>query len=166
MDIHSTADGELVVIHDDVVDRVTNGRGAVHAHTLAELKALDAGYWWSDDGGQTYPYRGRGLTIPTLAEVFEAFPDVWINIDVKQADPPIVAPFAEMLRAYGMVDRVCVGSFTTPTMTAFRALCPEVATVGTVPEVLQTKAAGEARLSRLALVSACSSCSSRTGLSR
>ena len=100
IDIHSTADGELVVAHDETVDRLTNGRGLVNNFSLAELKRLDAGYRWSDDGGHTFPFRGQGITIPTLVEVFAAFPDKWINIDIKQTRPSIVAPLVEMVHAF------------------------------------------------------------------
>lgn len=135
LDIHSTADGELVVIHDPFVDRVTNGQGEVKNLTLAELKQLDAGYWWTEDGGQSFPFRGLGIAIPTLAEVFMAFPDWWINIDIKQTDPPIVAPFVDLVRRFGRENHVCVGSFDTPTVNAFRRLCPEAATVASLVEV-------------------------------
>ncbi len=146
MDIHSTADGELVVIHDPFVDRVTNGSGDVHDHTLAELKLLDAGYWWTEDGGQTYPFRGQGLTIPTLAEVFAAFPYLWINIDIKQADPPIVEPFVAMIDEYGMVEQVCVGSFHTEVIGQFRQACPQAATAASLPEAEQMLALSKVRL--------------------
>ncbi len=137
LDIHSTADGEIVVIHDPFVDRVTNGTGAVQNFTLAELQQLDAGYWWSEDGEHSYPFRGRGLTIPTLAEVFTTFPHYWINIDIKQSDPPIVEPFVEMIRAYGMTQQVCAGSFHTQTVNQFRQTCPEVTTAASLPEAEQ-----------------------------
>ncbi|MCZ7673969.1 MAG: glycerophosphodiester phosphodiesterase family protein [Chloroflexi bacterium] len=55
MDVHATQDGVLVLMHDDTVDRTTDGSGAIQAMTLAEIKALDAGHYWTDDDGQTYP---------------------------------------------------------------------------------------------------------------
>jgi glycerophosphoryl diester phosphodiesterase len=128
MDIHSTADGVLVVMHDKTVDRTTNGRGALQAMTLAELKTLDAGYNWSRDGGQTYPYRGQEITVPALAEIFAAFPGWRMNIEIKQADPPIVQPLCRMIRDNGAAERVLVASFHAPTIQAFRQECPGVAT--------------------------------------
>ena len=86
MDIHASADGVLIVHHDDTVDRTTNGSGAIRDHTLTELKELDAGYHWSADGGETYPFRGKGMRIPTLEEVLEAFPKTRLNIDIKPDD--------------------------------------------------------------------------------
>lgn len=137
LDVHSTADGVLVVIHDDHVDRVTDGHGFVHDLTLAELKQLDAGYHWTNDGGQSYPFRGQGVTIPTLAEVFAAFPDLWINIDLKQSDPSIVEPFVALLHESKMTQQVCVGSFDEKTVRQFRQACPEAATAASLPEALQ-----------------------------
>jgi glycerophosphoryl diester phosphodiesterase len=85
LDVRMTRDGEVVVIHDATVDRVTDGSGAVAGMTLDEVRRLDAGSSFSSDGGRTYPYRGRGVRIPTLAEVYEEFPDTCVNADIKEA---------------------------------------------------------------------------------
>jgi glycerophosphoryl diester phosphodiesterase len=127
MDLHSTADGALVVMHDDTVDRTTNGSGPIQSLTLEEIKALDAGYHWSADEGQTFPYRGQGITVPTLEEVLAAFPGVALNIEIKQAEPSLVEPFCQLIRQYGLSDRVLVASFHQETVEAFRQACPEVA---------------------------------------
>ncbi|MCP4421279.1 MAG: glycerophosphodiester phosphodiesterase, partial [Chloroflexi bacterium] len=92
IDIHSTSDGVLVVFHDDSLERTTNGNGRIQDYTFAELQKLDAGYRFTPDDGQTFPFRGQGITIPILAEVFETFPRLWINIDIKQETPSIVRP--------------------------------------------------------------------------
>ncbi|MEJ2749393.1 MAG: glycerophosphodiester phosphodiesterase [Anaerolineae bacterium] len=134
MDIHATRDGVLVVSHDATVDRVTNGTGRIKGMTLAELRWLDAGYRWTPDGGQTFPFRGQGITIPTLEEVFTAFPQFWINVDIKQRQPAIVTPFVQMIRQFGMAERMMVGSFDTSTVHRFRQECPEVATAATESE--------------------------------
>lgn len=134
-DIHSTADGVLVAIHDDTVDRTTNGSGRVQEMTLAELKQLDAGYRWTPDDGNSYPFRGRGITIPTLEEVFDAFPDLWINVDIKQEEPSIVESFAALIRRRGLEENMCVGSFSNDTVDQFRRLMPSVAKSGSAKEV-------------------------------
>lgn len=128
MDIHGSADNVLVTIHDDTVDRTTDGSGRVNDLSLDALKALDAGYYWTDDDGQTYPFRGQGITIATLEEIFQAFPDYRMNIEIKQAEPSIAAPFCDLLRRYGMTDQVLVASFRRVAIEEFRAACPEVAT--------------------------------------
>lgn len=136
-DLHITADGVLVLIHDETVDRTTDGTGVVEQMTLAEVKALDAGHYWTDDGGQTFPFRGQGITIATLEEVFQAFPQMPMNIEIKRVDNvPVAEPFCQMIRQYGMQDKVLVASFHEDLMGEFRAACPEVATSATQNEVI------------------------------
>jgi glycerophosphoryl diester phosphodiesterase len=137
MDIHTTADGVMVVMHDDTVDRTTNGSGPILSFTLDELKDLDAGYTWSPDDGQTFPYRGQGITVPTVEEVFTAFPGVPLNIEIKQKEPSMVAPFCQLIRDHNLVGKVLVASFDEETIAEFRVACPEVATsTGTTETVL------------------------------
>jgi glycerophosphoryl diester phosphodiesterase len=138
MDIHSTADGVLVVMHDATVDRTTDGQGPINGFTLAELKLLDAGYDWptlEGSDGDTHPYRGQGITVPALEEIFTAFPGWRMNIEIKQVDPPIAEPFCRLIRQHGLEDQVLVGSFHQEAMDAFRNACPEVATSGTESEI-------------------------------
>lgn len=135
MDMHATSDGHLVMMHDAAVDRTTDGSGQIKDMTLAELKALDAGYDWSPDGGQTFPYRGQGITAATLDEVFTAFPGVPMNIEIKQVEPSIAGSFCEAIRQYGMVDKVLVASFRAQALEEFRQACPEVSTSTSEEEV-------------------------------
>jgi len=135
LDIHSTADGALVVMHDSRVDRTTNGSGKINDFTLADLKKLDAGYLFSPDGGKTFPFRGKGITIPTLQEIFDALPDKHFNVEPKQAEPSVVKPLCEMIRGRKMTDKVIVGSFRQEAIDEFRAECAEVATSATPSEV-------------------------------
>ena len=128
MDIHTTADGVPVVMHDETVDGTTNGTGPILSFSLAELKELDAGYDWTSDDGQTFPYRGQGITVPTVEEVFAAFPGMPMNIEIKQEVPSMVAPFCQLIRDYERADRVLVASFHEETIAEFREECPEVAT--------------------------------------
>ncbi|MGG2395646.1 glycerophosphodiester phosphodiesterase [Pseudomonas sp. SH1-B] len=128
MDLHLSQDAQLVVIHDETLERTTNGEGQVAHYSLAELQALDAGYNWTADGGQSYPYRGQGTRIASLAEVFEQFPLIPKILEIKVADVGMEAVLCEMLAAYDQLDRVIVGSFHERSLTRFRQLCPEVAT--------------------------------------
>ena len=128
MDVHSTADGALVLIHDDTVDRTTDGSGRVNDLTLAEIQQLDAGDYWTPDEGATYPYRGQGVRIPTLDEVLTAFPQMKYNIEIKQVEPSIAAALCETLRFHNLTDQALIASFHPTAMNEFRAACPEVAT--------------------------------------
>ena len=137
MDMHVTADGVLVLMHDEAVDRTTDGSGAIEDMTLAELKALDAGYDWTPDGGQTYPYRGQGITAATVEELFQAFPDMPMTIEIKLVqDLPVAEPFCQLIRQYNMQDKVLVASFHQDALDEFRAACPEVSTSATQNEVI------------------------------
>lgn len=128
MDVHRIRDGSLVILHDETVDRTTNGTGDIHAMTLAEVKALDAGYWWTPDQGRTYPFRGRGLTIPTLEEVLEALPRQRLLIELKDDDLQLAEGVARVLKDHRATGRVMVASFHDRTLQHFRDLAPEVPT--------------------------------------
>lgn len=141
MDVHASQDGVIVLSHDETVERLTDGTGLIKEMTLAEIKELDAAYDWTPDdvppADGVYPYRGQGITIPTLEEVFAAFPTTTrMNIELKQQEPSIVAPFCNLLRQYGKEDEVLVASFHPDVMVAFRRECPEVATSATEREIL------------------------------
>ncbi len=108
LDVQRTRDGELVVAHDETVDRCTDGTGRVMDLTWAELSRLDAGYRFTPDG-RTFPFRGRNVRIPRLVEVLRAF-DVRVNLELKPASHGSERELAELLRREGAVSRVCVGS--------------------------------------------------------
>jgi glycerophosphoryl diester phosphodiesterase len=135
MDAHITADGVLVLIHDESVDRTTNGSGSVEEMTLAELKELDAAYWWSVDEGESYPFRGKGLVIATLEDIFKAFPGYPVNIEIKKTKRSIAQPLCDLIREYDMQDKALIASFHDERMAEFREVCPEVATSGSRSEV-------------------------------
>lgn len=128
MDLHITKDNVLVLIHDETIDRTTNGSGEVELMTLEEIKTYDAGYDWSRDEGATFPFRGQGITISTLEEVFTAFPDKHMTIEIKKSNTSMIDPFCEMIREYDMGDKIVVASFYDDKMKEFRETCPEVAT--------------------------------------
>lgn len=110
LDIHSSKDGEVVIIHDATVRRTTNGRGRVSRHSLKELKALDAGYRFSADGGKSYPYRGRKIEIPTLKEFFSALPQARAIIEIKQNRPSIVTQVIETVRQADKEEQVLLAT--------------------------------------------------------
>lgn len=137
MDAHSTADGELVLMHNPTVEKTTDGGGWIKDLTLAQIKQLDAGYTWTADGGATYPFRGRGITVPTLREVFERFSHMRINLEIKQKSPSIARAVCRTIREFGMGERVLVASFWGEPLREFRAACPEVATSASALEILR-----------------------------
>lgn len=135
IDVRSTSDGVLVVLHDSKVDRTTSGTGNVNQMTFSEVKKLNAGFRWTSDQGVTFPFREKGITIPTLQEVFAAFPDMKFNIEPKQAEPSIIKPLCSIIRENKMVDKVVIGSFNQTITDEFRQECPGVATAAGPSEV-------------------------------
>jgi glycerophosphoryl diester phosphodiesterase len=107
-DVQMTKDGELVLIHDETLERTTDGHGLVAAHTLEALRSLDAGGWF----GPAF----KGAKIPTLQEflAFAAGRDLLINIEIKSGVilyPGIEQKLIEMLHEYRLGANVIISSF-------------------------------------------------------
>lgn len=135
LDIHLSSDREAVVIHDNSVSRTTGRRGRVEKMACGELKKLDAGYGFSKDHGRTFPYRGKGLGIPTLDEVLEAFPDMRIVIEIKRTLEGVEEVLAGKLERHAAGQRVVVASHEHEALCRFRERCPSVATSFSKDEV-------------------------------
>jgi glycerophosphoryl diester phosphodiesterase len=120
LDVHATADGEIVVLHDPVVDRTTNGCGPIAELTWSQASALDAGFRYTADG-HSFPYRGQGVRMPRLAEVLCAFPAQRLNIEIKQGAPPIVDAVLAVLEAAQSLDRVLLAAEHDDIMAAIRS---------------------------------------------
>lgn len=117
LDVQPTRDGEAVVLHDDTLDRTTDGRGLVADRSLGELRTLDAGYRFSPDGA-SYPYRGLGIRIPTLEEVLAAFPGYRINVEIK--DSRVQERAREVIVAAGATGRALVAASDRRHRASFR----------------------------------------------
>lgn len=127
-DLHATKDGVLVLIHDDTVDATTDGTGAVKEMTFAELQQLDAGYWFTSDGGTTYPFRGQGLTVASLESLLDAHPDAHYVLELKQIEPSIIAPFLSLLEEREMLEQVLISSFWDEVLIEVRLQAPSALT--------------------------------------
>lgn len=135
MDLRTTRDGRMVVMHDATVDRTTDGTGPVGGLGIEELRKLDAGYRFTGEAGD-FPFRGRGLTVPTLEEVLSRFPECRLNLEMKEFGDDEARRLCEILRRHRVTSHVLVASIGHPPMAAFRQACPEVATSATVREGL------------------------------
>jgi glycerophosphoryl diester phosphodiesterase len=125
--VHATADGVVVVIHDETLERTTDGTGPVRALPLSTLQRLDAGHRFRAPDG-TYPYRGRGLCVPTLAELIEACPSAPLNIEIKQEDPPIEHAVLATLDRFGARARTLLAAEQASIMARIRAAAPDLPT--------------------------------------
>ncbi len=121
LDVHATRDGEIVVIHDDTVERTTDGDGTVRDMALAELKRLDAGYRFTADGGATYPFRGRGIRVPTLREYFTEFPEARTTVEIKELPPSATETLLDLIEECGKAEQVLVAAEDDAVMAAARA---------------------------------------------
>ena len=122
LDVHMSKDGELVVIHDETLDRTTNGTGLVRDYTLAQLRQLKAGA-----GMAAYP----DAKIPTLAEVFGLIRDTHhiVNVEIKTDEwfyPQIEEKCLELAREMGVEERIIYSSFNHFTLMKLRKLKPDV----------------------------------------
>ena len=108
LDVRLTADDVLVVLHDATLQRTTGNRLSVASQTLAQLRQADAGASFSPDAGRSFPFRGAGLVVPTLAEVLEAFPEVPVLVDIKEARAQ--AAVRQLLLETRAADRCVVAS--------------------------------------------------------
>lgn len=121
-DVQRTRDGHLIVIHDETVDRTTDGTGDVAAFTLDEIKRLDAGAKFAPEFA--------GEPVPTLGEVFDLLEPTGLLFFVEIKDPSrypgIEQQIADLIRAYGLVDRVQVRSFEHPSLHLLYGLAPEI----------------------------------------
>lgn len=121
LDVHMSKDGELVVIHDESVDRTTDGRGFVRDLTLEQLKALDA---------SNHMERFRGAKIPTLAEVFHLIRDTHhiVNVEIKTDEcfyPGMEEKCLALAKEMNVEDRILYSSFNHHTLLKMRQLKPD-----------------------------------------
>ena len=146
LDCHATRDGEIVVLHDAELARTTDGQGPVAEVSFAELERLDAGYRFCRDG-QTFPFRGRGVRVPRLAEVLKTFPGVCLNVEVKQVEPPIAEQVVKLVRRANATRRVLLAAEEEPILASIVALDPGTALGSSTADVVEfVKATAESRL--------------------
>ena len=151
-DINGTADNIPVVMHDSTLDRKTNydeincpdkapapddkhfshnDCGRISALTFEEILEYDTGYHWTQDGGETFPYREQGLSVVSLEGLFQRFPDAHYVIELKPEEDDGVGSFtqedldtgvevARLINQYRMSNRVTVASFIDELIKDFR----------------------------------------------
>jgi glycerophosphoryl diester phosphodiesterase len=128
LDVHLTRDDYLVIIHDDTVDRTTNGTGTVASRTLAALQVLDAGAWF----GEAFV----GARIPTLAEVLTRYPGrAHLHIELKGHTAHLPQRTVDLVRTHGMALHVTFTSFQHTHLQTMRAYAPELPTGWLVGEI-------------------------------
>src|SRR5207249_2148432 len=136
LDVHATADGHVVVLHDEALDRTTDGTGPVRGLPLAALQRLDAGCRFRAPDG-TFPFRDRGLRVPALAAVLEAFPGGPPNTEKTQLSPPIEHTVVALLDRFAARAHTLLAAEDGTIMTRIRAAAPDMLTSFSAPEVAE-----------------------------
>jgi glycerophosphoryl diester phosphodiesterase len=127
LDVHMTRDGAIVVSHDAELSRTCGLDAAIRDLTLKELKRADAGWGFTTPEGG-FPFRGRGIEMPSLPEVFAAFPERRYVIEVKQSVPSLAAALLDLIERAGMRRRVLIASEEQAPIDEMRALAPALPT--------------------------------------
>lgn len=128
-DVRVTSDGVLLCYHDPVLSRTTNGHGLVAETTFDEIRRLDAGYRHKLDDG--FPFRGKGIGVPTFAEMATMFPGAGWVVDLKAEGTE--EPLARAIGEFDLTDRVIVGSFSNERIERFRHLTAGKVATSTPP---------------------------------
>lgn len=125
MDVHLTADNVLVLRHDATIDSTTNGSGRIDEMTLAEIQAYDVGFHEID-----YPdlVAAPGIKVPALRSLFERLPASRFLIELKPLNTAPADELCRLIKEYGLVNQVVVGSFHDSVLDHFREICPTVPT--------------------------------------
>lgn len=108
-DVHLSSDGHPVLHHGGDLSENTDGSGPVGRYSLSELRRFDAGHRYTPDGGLSFPYRGTGQSILTLAEVLNEFPNTRFNLDIKERRA--AEPTRRVIDEHGAGDRVLIASW-------------------------------------------------------
>ena len=143
LDVHMTADGEVVVSHDEHLSRTCGIDALIREMTLAQLRRADAGYLFTSDGGATFPFRGKGIRIPRLVEVLGSFLNVNYIIEIKQTEPTLVPALLEIIDSTGLRRHVLIASELDKPVQQVRDAAPGIPTnfpYGDVTEFLQALA--------------------------
>lgn len=132
-DVQVSSDGVLLLMHDVTIDRTTSGQGAVAVQTFAGLRTHDAGYRFTADGGRTFPWRERGVVIPSFDEVVEALPST-LPLIVELKTPAASAALLAAIERHDLRKRIIVAGFDAASTLPLRdkgfalgASTPEVA---------------------------------------
>ncbi|ANX11149.1 glycerophosphodiester phosphodiesterase [Fictibacillus arsenicus] len=130
VDLQMTKDGELIAMHDETLDRTTNGTGQVKDYTLEEIKELDAGSWFNEKYPEKAKTEYEGLKVPTLEEVFQTFgknANYYIETKSPEVYPGMEEKLAEMVDEYGInKDTLLVQSFSSASLLKMNEIDPSM----------------------------------------
>ncbi|KAL7717456.1 Glycerophosphoryl diester phosphodiesterase [Entamoeba marina] len=151
-DLQLTSDNEFIIVHDDLLDRTTNGHGNASDYTLAELQQLDAGYGFTEDN-INYPFRMVGIKLPSLQNLYDAFKNTSLlfSVEMKNEDPSTADILVNKLKLMPEAKKfMCFSSSHYPVIQRFRELTNyEYCTVASEHEVAELVLSATCGLSNL-----------------
>lgn len=135
IDLQMTKDGELIAMHDETLDRTTNGTGLVKDYTLEEIKQLDAGSWFNEKYPSYAKEEYAGLKVPTLEEIFRKFGSgerYYIETKSPEVYPGMEEKLLKVLKEYKLTgtnvpsSKVLIQSFSPESLKKVHALNPDI----------------------------------------
>lgn len=130
IDLQMTKDGHLIAMHDETLDRTTNGTGQVKDHTLEEIKKLDAGSWFNEKYPEKANPEYEDLKVPTLEEVFQKFgknASYYIETKSPEVYPGMEEELLELVDKYKIdKDKLLVQSFSPDSLLKMNQIDPSV----------------------------------------
>ena len=109
MDLQITKDGKVIVLHDDSLDRTTNGKGEVSRLSYEEISQFDGGFRFNNDKGE-FPFRDQGIKVPLFENILEEFSQIFLNIELKGNNRKLIQKAADLINQYKAANRILVGA--------------------------------------------------------
>lgn len=136
-DVHLTADREIVIWHDETLERMTGDDRAIPSLLWDDIKTVNAGYHFTPDSGLTYPYRERPVNPVLLKDVLIRFPNMRFNVDLKDNNPELAKTYAGLIMELQCEQRVITASFHGKILKLYRKFVPSALTSCTSDEVIR-----------------------------
>ncbi|EJQ51896.1 glycerophosphoryl diester phosphodiesterase [Bacillus wiedmannii] len=136
IDLQMTKDGHLVAMHDETVNRTTNGTGLVKEHTLEEIKQLNAGSFFNEKHPSLAKKEFENANVPTLEEIIKTFGhNANYYIETKSPDeyPSMEEKLLEIIKHYGINDKVIIQSFSEASLQKIHSLDVNIPLVQLLP---------------------------------
>lgn len=137
-DVHLSAEGEVVIWHDESLERLSGDPRKIGELSLKDLEKIDAASCFTADKGKTYPFRDKGIRPQLLRECLKEFSGIRFNIDLKDNNPLLAEKCAALIRQNNAEKRVCIGSFHHKVLKAFRNFLPAAETSLSKREIIMT----------------------------
>ena len=109
MDLQLTKDDKVIVLHDDSLDRTTNGKGEVSRLSYKEISQFDGGFRFKNDKGE-FSFRDQGIKVPLFENILEEFPQMFLNIELKGYNLKLIQKAADLINKYNAGNRILIGA--------------------------------------------------------